>query len=185
MLRKLGASLAVLAMSVALLGLGLPASAGHQISVDADGVTVADNTGDSKDSPSCLIDDRQQDPFIPRPPTNVVVGNCDQPVPQLDVQSFSFKHKDGLLKDPAGNDGIYGTADDAIGLDQVPGTADDTPAANITRTVPGLEATWTVGKAWPALGVLKATPDREGDQPLDGLTVYTYWRDLLAGRRTQ
>lgn len=174
-LRKLGVLLVALASMTALLGLGIPAGAVHDVVTDAEGVSGVDNAGDSTESPTCVVDDREQDPFIPRPPTGVVVGNCDNPVPQGDVRAWSLKHKDNLLKDPAGNDGIFGNADDAIGPDQLPGTP-DVPASSITRTVPGLEATFTVAKAWPTLGVL--TPiAREGDQPLDGLSVRAFFRN--------
>lgn len=174
--RKLGVLLVALASMTALLGLGVPAGAVHDVVTDAEGVSGVDNAGDSTESPTCVVDDREQDPFIPVPPTGINGVNCDNPVPQGDVRAWSLKHKDNLLKDPAGNDGIFGNADDAIGADQLPGTADDVQPTSITRMVPGLEATFTVAKAWPTLGVLTPVV-REGDQPLDGLSVRAFFRN--------
>lgn len=164
--------LVAVAALVLLVGLiastGAPVSATHSSRVFGG----TDPAGDAEFSTLCWFDDRDPDPYTGVGGTGVQAANCDNYVGETDLRDWGLEYIPAgdtrALFDPAGNDGILGTADDARGPDGKIGTGDepctldnpygasgtypgcDTAATPLSKRVGTIQATWTYEKPWPA-----------------------------------
>lgn len=160
--KLLGALTATLLM-VGLMGISAgPASAGHS----SRSATITDAAGDGEFSTLCLFDDREPDFYTGIGGTGIQAANCDNKIAEVDFTSANLEYIPAsdtrALFSPAGNDGAWGTSDDARGADGKVGTGDEPctasspyPTCNgglplLTTRVGTLAATINVSAPWPA-----------------------------------
>lgn len=190
--RKLFAVLLGTVLLGGLLASGaIPASASHSSRV----FSGTDAAGDSEFSSLCLFDDREPDPYFGVGGTGVHVANCDNQIGETDFTNWGFEYvpasSSDALFNPAGNDGLWGTSDDARGPDGKSGSGDEPCTGSnpypgcsgaqpiLSRRMGTLKATWNFSKPWPLsthVGAINAAGSRNSEV-ISGLSAFLAFRN--------